>query len=449
MTVIFIFRRDLRFNDNAGLTKAYEYAKANGHALQPIFIFNELQTNPANNPYYSENSFRFMLECIEDIKPHIRFFVVKSSDLEVLSKLEKIISAVFFNRDYTPFARKRDDTIIEWCKENGKHVHGEWEEYSLIDIPNMPKPYQMYGAFLKKYEQAHVPAPRNNEILITSYMKSNKSSRAFGAASPLVKKPPLNKHAAVVGGRENALKRLERIKQGLHDDYAHTRDFPALMLDDYKSTTMMSAYLKYGSVSVRELYHVCKTRKEKGQKILKELFWRAYYEQIVYHFPHTLSGQLSPVKNPYNHALNPKNDSRAWKEAPDMVRAIMAGQTGIPIVDAAVKQLLSTGFMHNRLRMVVAMLACRILGLDWRVFERWFATSLIDYYPAVNRMSWEWAVTYRFTLNPWSQQKRFDKDCIFIKHFLGANAESAPSSNLILQLVPNKSNVKCQLVKEI
>ena len=118
----------------------------------------------------------------------------------------------------------------------------------------------------------------------------------------------------------------------------------------------------------------------------------------------------------YNHPLNQYKGR--WTNNPSQTQAILKGETGIPIVDAAVRQLHTTGYMHNRLRMVTCMLASRILNLDWRIFERWFATKLIDYYPVVNRHSWEWSVTYRFTLNPWVQQEKFDKDTEFIKHWI-------------------------------
>lgn len=432
--VIFIFRRDLRWNDNIGLTKAYEYVKSHpGTVLYPIFVFNERQIDPKRNKYYSANTVRFLVECIrEDLMPFVNIYHEKHSEqhTKTLASIERNgrnsnIAAVFFNRDYSPFARARDEEIIDWCTERNIHVHGEWNEYSLVDIPNMPKPYKVYGAFLKAYASTKVPLPLNNESKIKAILKPatsgthtsmSKLSKYYGNIE--------NAQAAVKGGRQHAKERLHLIDAGKLDNYATTRDYPAMMVqaqadaNQKQSTTMMSAYLKYGCVSIREFYHTLKSRKAAGSKIIRELFWRAYYEQMAYHFPHTLSGQLDNNHNNYNSALNPKNDSTKWHTDTRAADAIMAGKTGIPIVDAAVRQLITTGFMHNRLRMVVAMLACRILKMDWRIFERWFATHLIDYYSIVNRMSWEWSVTYRFTLNPWVQQKKFDKDAVFIKHWL-------------------------------
>lgn len=405
--VIFIFRRDLRWNDNVGLTKAYEYALSNQLTLVPVFIFNQKQINPAKNHFYSENSFRFLLECLNDLHGKLRYLHVRESDIEALEALNKSyqVKAIFFNRDFTPFARNRDDMILEWGSQNGVHVHGDWLEYSLINIPAMAKPYQIYGAFLQRYQKEDVPKPTNNEHVIVSYIKRPKNPGNI----PKVKN---NDKAAVRGGRVEATKKLHLIHTGKLDDYERTRDFPSVQ----NGTTMMSAYLKYGCLSIRELYWALKNRKAAGEKVIRELFWRAYYEQIAYHFPHVLSGQLR--KDNYNLPLNIKNNKQSWVQSTDTANAIMTGKTGLPLVDAAVRQLITTGFMHNRLRMVVCMLACRHLRMDWRLFERWFATHLIDYYPVVNRMSWEWSVTYRFTLNPWVQQQKFDKDCNFIKQWI-------------------------------
>lgn len=415
--VVFIFRRDLRWNDNIGLTKAFDFVMEDPkkRELYPMFIFNPVQIDPAKNPYYSANSLRFMIECIKcDLMPwtHIMY----GADVDALASI-KDVSAVFFNRDYTPFARRRDQQIIEWCEERDIHVYGEWNEYSLVDVPNMKKPYRVFGAFYKAHGTGRIPTPLNNE----SSIKKNLSKS--GAWQKVVSVPP-NAQAQFKGGRKVALTRLAIIARGALKDYNATRDFPALMLQEPGGTTMMSAYLKYGCVSIRELYQVLKANK--STEIIRQIYWRAYYEQMAYWFPHTLSGQLSGKAGFYNHALNPQNDRRAWVRNTRASDAIMSGRTGIPIVDAAVRQLVTTGFMHNRLRMIVCMLACRILKMDWRIFEKWFATHLIDYYPAVNRMSWEWSTTYRFTLDPWTQQTKFDKDCVFIKHWLPVLADVPP-----------------------
>ena len=416
--VIFIFRRDLRWNDNIGLTKAFAYAEQHQVNLVPIFIFNQKQINPAKNPYYSENSFRFLLECLSDLHGKIRYLHVQNSDMEALEALKTSyqIDAIFFNRDFTPFARNRDDMIVEWSVKNNIHVHGEWLEYSLINIPEMAKPYQIYGAFLERYKNEPVPKPINNEIAIMSYVKRPKNPGMVPAVKP-------NGKVAVKGGREEAVKKLQLITSGALDNYERTRDFPAII----NGTTMMSAYLKYGALSIRELYWALKDRKSHGDKVIRELFWRAYYEQLGYHFPHVLSGQLR--KDNYNMSLNQKNNKQKWVQSTTKANSIMNGKTGIPIIDAAVRQLLTTGYMHNRLRMVVCMLACRQLGMDWRLFERWFATHLIDYYPIVNRMSWEWSVTYRFSLKPWVQQSKFDKECVFIKEWI-PELSSVPNKDI-------------------
>lgn len=424
--VIFIFRRDLRFNDNIGLSAAYEYSVKNSMNLMCIFIFQGDQIVPERNAYYSRNSVRFMVQCIRrDLLPNVRLFYTDDSDVSVLQAIHtnEAIGAVFFNRDYSPYARNRDDRIASWCKGKNIHVHGEWGEYSLIDILAMDKPYKVFGAFANKYISSNrVPLPNNNEKLIVQRLKQAVSMKMPGDKSLLVLPSKLshfyqnkeNKEQHCEGGRKFALQILDRIKNGGMGSYGSTRDYPWLE----HGTTGISAYLKYGCVSIREL-HQAIVAKQSGQTLLRELYWRTFYEQQSFWYPHVLQGQLSNKHEPRNNlALNPKNDSVKWGTDVRNAKKIMRGTTGIPIVDAAVRCLIKTGYMHNRLRMIVCMLAVRVLKMDWRLFEQWFATHLIDYYPCVNRLSWEWAATYRFVLNPWTQQSKFDKDCVFIKKWI-------------------------------
>jgi len=412
--VIFIFRRDLRWNDNVGLSHAFKYAREHNLPLVPLFIFNNIQIDPKLNHYYSHNSVQFMLECLHDLYPYVRYYTVEESDIEVLTEILHQVDAIFFNRDYTPFARKRDDLITELCASHDIKVYSFWSEYSLIDVTKMQKPFKVYGNFYNTYKNVDVRKPVNNEKQILEYLRLSANFILYHAkSSPLLEIDRGENKRAVIGGRKYAKERMHYLNTGGMVNYKLNRDFPYLTLEkEMPGTTMMSAYLKYGCISIREFYHML--LKQQQHDIIKELFWRAYYEQIVYHFPHCLSGQLT--NNHFNHALN--KDNTHWLESSVLSNKIMKGTTGIPIIDAAVRQLRTTGFMHNRLRMLVCMTACRIMKLDWRIFEKWFANHLIDYYPAVNRLSWEWSVTYRFVLNPWVQQEKFDKECKFIKFWV-------------------------------
>ena len=405
--VIFIFRRDLRFNDNIGLTRAYEYAIAHNLPLRPIFVFNEIQVSPTKNKYFGVNTVRFMVECIEaDIAQLTDIYHTTASDIPILKRLKP--AAIFFNRDYTPFARKRDEEIIAYANANGIHVHGEWTDYSLVDIPSMPKPYRMYSLFLADYSPKQYPKPIDNEVIIRKFIAKHAPKQLHRDKKQLdiYYMKQKNPHVAFKGGRSEAIKRLDMIRNGTFDKYAHARDYPSLQ----DGTTHLSPFLKY---------HALRGRGPSVAPIIRELFWRTYYEQITFWFPHTLQGQLS--QNEPNGSLNPKSDLHSWatsRQTQVLASAIMDGRTGIPIVDAAVAQLTTTGYMHNRMRMVVCMLASRILNLDWRTFERWFAQHLIDYYPSANSGGWQWSMSYRFVLNPWVQQAKFDKDADYIKHYL-------------------------------
>jgi len=175
----------------------------------------------------------------------------------------------------------------------------------------------------------------------------------------------------------------------------------------------MSGWLKYGCISVREFYWAIRNVYGKQHGIIRELYWRAFYEQMVYWWPETLRGQITfpPLPN------------KSWSKTPHKwnntsFKKITTGHTGIPIIDASIRALNITGFLHNRLRMILCMYAVRHKKVDWRLMERWFATKLIDYYPPSNRGGWEWAVIYRFKLSPEAQTRRFDPEHAFIKTWI-------------------------------
>lgn len=409
-TTLFIFRRDLRIEDNVAL---YQIAKTS-KVIYPIFIFNPKQVDTRQNPYYSPNSFRFMLESLADLKsklPALRFYHGDESKViqELISKLPAI-TAIAFNRDYTPFARERDEVVINLAEANGLEVIAPWGDYSLVDIPKMPKPYKVYGAFLKAHGTKSPPkplpsAPRNifkPAPFTTMYGLKNPNS-LLNVTHQLLSARPMFK-----GGRVFALKRLkEIISNGKLKHYAIDRDFPSK-----DGTSLMSGWIKYGCVSIRELYWAVRNTYGKKHGLLRELYWRAFYEQMVYWWPETLRGQVT----------NPPLPNKPWTKTPHKwnnshFARITKGNTGVPIIDASIRALNTTGFMHNRLRMILCMYAVRHKKVDWRLMERWFATKLIDYYPPSNRGGWEWAVIYRFKLSPETQTKRFDPDHTFIKSY--------------------------------
>ena len=205
--------------------------------------------------------------------------------------------------------------------------------------------------------------------------------------------------------RGAALQVLARVRRGDFDNYETRRD----NLADADGTTRLSAHLKFGTISVRELYHAAAVTKSKGEPLIRQLYWRAFYDQLIWHFPHMLDGKL--LRAP----------PTAWgvpKHAPAALNAWKAGRTGEPLVDAAMRVLANTGFLPNRARMVVASYLIWNLRLDWRDGEHYFATQLEDYHPSANSGNWQWLLLRQrpsSVMSPQRQAERFDKDGAFQK----------------------------------
>jgi deoxyribodipyrimidine photo-lyase len=207
------------------------------------------------------------------------------------------------------------------------------------------------------------------------------------------------------GGRNEGLKILNQIQT--HKNYERERDFPAI-----KGTTNLSAHIKFGTVSIREVYHAIK--QIDNFALLRQLYWRDFYIHIGFHFPHVFKG-----------SFRPKYDRLDWKYDKSLFTIWCEGNTGFPIVDAGMRQLNSTGWMHNRVRMIVASFLTKDLLINWQWGERYFKEKLVDYDISVNNGNWQWAAStgcdpapYFRIFNPWLQQKKFDPYCDYIKSFI-------------------------------
>jgi deoxyribodipyrimidine photo-lyase len=420
--VIFIFRRDLRIYDNVAFDKAVEYAQKNKCKLLPVFIFNPKQIDKDTNKYFGNFTVKFMIESLEDLDSQLNecgsmLHTFHAEDEHVLKHLSSVfeVSAVAFNCDYTPFARKRD-TSIQFTK-----LITSWNEYSLVDIVNMEKPYKVYGAFKNKYMNHDVQntsqqkIPKNlllKEPLLQQLLPKSKWHKFYEKSKTI--------NSLLIGGRTHGLQRLATLKKCEFENYSTDRDFPYM-----NKTTLLSPYLKYGCVSIREVYWTVHDTYGPEHNIIQELYWRAFYEQMVYWFPETLQGQVSNKPN-----ASWTKTEHEWNNDPKIYQKVCTATTGVPIIDASLKCLYETGFMHNRLRMILCMYLCRHLKQDWRIYEMWFAQHTVDYYPSANRGGWEWSVLYRFKLSPHAQVKRFDPDCLFIKKWLPQYSQLSPKDIL-------------------
>jgi len=405
---LFIFRRDLRLEDNTGLIAALDQSES----VIPIFIFDPRQCR--ENEYKSNALLQFMQESIEDLERQLKdrggqlFLCYGESDHVIEDLLSNNpINAVFFNQDYTPFSKTRDATITALCKQR------EIECYPYDDALIIPPgkglksdgtPYRIFTPFYRNAIQYSVALPQSNDH---HHYFTDDLKIASPFKTPYKILPTTNPNPLCPGGRQACLTRLDALSD--LSNYDKHRNFPAL-----SSTSLLSPHLKFTTCSVREIFHVIRERVAEPESFLRELYWRDFFTHIAYHFPHVMG-----------HAFHPKMDSIPWDNNKLYFQAWCQGLTGFPIVDAGMRQLNETGFMHNRVRMITASFLIKDLHIDWRWGEKYFAQKLVDYDPAVNNGNWQWvagtgtdAQPYYRIFNPWLQQKKFDPDCIYIKTWL-------------------------------
>jgi deoxyribodipyrimidine photo-lyase len=345
------------------------------------------------------------------------------------------ISAVFTNRDYTPFSRERDLRIEKICQELNVDFHAYAD--ALLHEPEevlkpSRQPYTIFTHFFKKSSQLIVQAPKNNRY--RNYYQKPIVSEDQDTLKRLLEIN--NRNILLQGGRPEALSLLNKIKA--LGDYDVIRNFPAV-----HGTTQLSAHNKFGTLSIREFFAEIIKNFGIEHDLIKELYWRDFFTHITYHFPQVLG-----------ESFYKKYDNIHWSQNHKHFAAWCVGQTGFPIVDAGMRELNTTGYMHNRVRMIVASFLTKDLHIDWRWGEKYFAQQLIDYDPAVNNGNWQWAAStgcdaqpYFRIFNPWLQQQKFDKDCIYIKKWLPELATVDPST--IHKLGTEKISSKIDYVRPI
>lgn len=429
--LVFLFRRDLRVADNHGLSACCEAAARAGAQVLPMFVADAAQADPRKNPYHSARAVAFMAEALEDLRaelPALRAVWSKARANKpgagTLAALEAVVrectvAAVYFNADWTPYARARDAAIREWCQARGIACVACETDASLVPPPAMAKPYQVFTPFLRRYMPGVQPRLARRPDARAFLEPSRRDGMTTSTTLSKLKERGSDKKD-VVGGRRAALGILRRVLRGEFRDYDESRDD----LADARGTTRLSPYVKFGCVSVREVFLAISRAYGREHGLAKQLMWRAFYEQLAYHFPRVLGGQLDPEGE--NASLRPRFDEAhdgRWSLDPGAhFSAWSSGRTGWPLVDAGMRQLAETGFMHNRLRMVVASFLVKQLGVDWRLGERFFARSLTDYDPASNSGGWQWSAgggadpqLFSRRFNPARQAQKFDPRCEYVR----------------------------------
>jgi deoxyribodipyrimidine photo-lyase len=378
----------------------------------PTFIFEDKQIS--QNEFGSKNAIEFMIDSLIDLDEKLKEYegkllILKGNTIEQLSRVieDKNISAVYSNFDYTPFSNDRDKRIAQLCVEHKIGFHQFHD--ALLNPPGkiMTKeknPYSVFTPFFKNASKLSVQQPKKieqgvfvSDIDNTLDLKDIKSR--------IIPKPNIS--LAQKGGRKQALNILLELTK--FSKYDIEKDYPAI-----QGTTRLSAHLKFGTLSVREIYYALEDQLGQMNPIIRQIYWRDFFTHILYFFPNVLGN-----------SFRQKYDAIQWDLSDENFLKWCNGTTGFPIVDAGMRELNHTGYMHNRVRMIVASFLVKDLHIDWRKGEQYFATKLVDYDPALNNGNWQWCAStgcdaqpYFRIFNPWNQQLKFDPDCHYIKKWI-------------------------------
>ena len=400
---LFIFRRDFRIVDNKG----FNFAMENCKKIIPIFIFTPEQV--VKNKYKSDNAIQFMIESLKNLNSYFeklgkKLFIFQGDNIDVIKKLLKVINIenIIYNIDYTPYARERDDKIKRFCESSKINCH-EIEDYLLFPIGTLLKkndePYTVFTPFRNNGYKFTVDKPVKKKIKNLAKIKLKDDGYI---------EYKINEKILVKGGRKEGLKVLKKVKN--QENYNEDRNILTV------STTQLSAYIKFGCVSIREVYWKIMDILGIENSLISQLFWREFYFYVVYYYPYVLKG-----KN-----FNPKYNGMKWNKNMANFKKWCKGETGYPIVDAGMRELNTTGYMHNRARLITSNFLNRMLGYNWTVGEKYYATALTDYDPSVNNGNWQWIAStgtdpkpyFQRLFNPWLQSKKFDPDALYIKKWI-------------------------------
>lgn len=414
---IYIFHRSLRLDDNVGLMTALK----DSNEVIPIFIFTREQIT-SENKYRSRFAIKFMIDALIDLNMYLnklgsKLYIFYGKQNIVLNKILKTdtdIDAVFVNKDYTPYAIERENKL-KMITEKENCTFESYEDHLLHDINYIrTKNNKYYSVFTPFYNEAikhnvkHPKALNYTNFIKKKYKIDNETT--FDDIKKICSCDNINLYD-YVATREEAIKRIKKIKD--HKNYDQDRDTLSL------ETTKLSAYIKFGLASIREVYHRIKTLFGKEHSLIRQLYWREFYYNLSYNRPDMLD-QAKSFRASY--------DNIKWKntiESNELFKKWKQGETGYPVIDAGMRELNLTGYMHNRTRLLTSNFLVKHLFIDWREGEKYFASKLIDYDPSINNGNWQFtsgsgadSQPFFRMMNPWLQQIRHDKDCEYIKSWI-------------------------------
>ncbi|TAE03544.1 MAG: deoxyribodipyrimidine photo-lyase [Bacteroidetes bacterium] len=396
---IFWHRRDLRLDDNAGLYQALK----SGFPVLPIFIFDKNILDKLDDP--SDRRVNFIYQELENIKNELEkigssLLIFYGNPLEIWQELIKKheIKAVYTNTDYEPYAINRD-LEVQKLLDSQKIAFHSFKDQCILDHKEVLKddgtPYSIFTPYSKKWKS----------VLTDFHLKSYKNEKYF---ANFLKTAPFESVSLEKMGFQNKKDVFPEkiVSDQIIAQYADKRNFPAI-----KGTSRLSVHLRFGTISVRTL-----ARQGLGKEgtWLNELIWRDFYMMILAKFPKVV-----------DQSFKKQYDRIQWRNNPEEFEAWCEGKTGYPIVDAGMRELNATGFMHNRVRMIVASFLTKHLLVDWRWGELYFAKKLLDFDLSANNGGWQWAAScgcdatpYFRIFSPLAQTAKFDKDLIYIKKWI-------------------------------
>lgn len=397
---IFWFRRDLRLHDNAALY----YALRENENVLPIFIFDKYILEKLEDK--SDRRVDFIHQSLQKINEELITFqsslhVWHSTPIEVYKQLLKTysIKSVYANHDYEPYAKERDEELDFFLKENNIEFK-TYKDQSLFEKNEVLKddgtPYTVFTPYSRKWKKTLTPfyyKPYSNKNYFNNFLKTDYKLLPSLQSIGFVK-------------TDITLPRKLTVSSLLLQKYKEQRDYPAI-----EGTSKLSVHLRFGTISIRAL--VAKSL-PLSEAWLNELIWRDFYMMILFHFPHVVNGAFKK-----NYDLIP------WRNNEEEFKKWCEGRTGFPIVDAGMRELNTTGFMHNRVRMIVSSFLVKDLLINWQWGEAYFAQKLNDFDLSANNGGWQWAASsgcdaapYFRVFNPTEQQKRFDPQFKYIKKWI-------------------------------
>ena len=391
---IFWFRRDLRINDNTALYNAL----INGKNIQPIFIFDD---NIVEELPYNDARITFIYQQLNSINVELKkhgssLKIFYGDPYKIFTEIlyNNRVNNVYINRDYEPYALERDSSIFELLKDFGGQLKS-YKDQVIFEQNEVVKkdglPYTVFTPFKNKWLEKF--RSTKNIIYKNPNLKNLvKSNYTFPSMEDL--------------GFEESTIKVPDFDLKVVAKYDETRNFPSL-----DSTSKIGPHLRFGTVSIRE---IVENVKDVNSTYLSELIWREFFMQILWHFPKVVKENFRA-----------KYDGIQWRNKEDEFKKWCEGKTGYPLVDAGMRELNATGFMHNRVRMVTASFLCKHLLIDWRWGEAYFAEKLLDYELASNNGNWQWsagtgcdAAPYFRVFNPSEQIKKFDNKNQYINKWI-------------------------------